>query len=129
MTVLTAANSSRSRRSWTWTARSFENAPLYCPSRRVSSQSVPYPFEEGLPNAILEAIPHGTPVVATDTEGVEDGVTGYIGTGDIVALADQIERLRKGDRRQHMANSAREFGILVGGGNRRTRDRLRLASS
>jgi glycosyltransferase involved in cell wall biosynthesis len=53
---------------------------------------------EGIPNAVLEAMAAGKPVVATDTggcrEAVVDGVTGFlIPPGDAEALAERVRRL------------------------------------
>ena len=53
---------------------------------------------EGMPNAVLEAMASGKPVVATDIEGVreliEDGKSGLLyQAGDVDALARCIERL------------------------------------
>lgn len=53
---------------------------------------------EGLPNALLEAMAAGLPVIATSTGGivdsVEEGETGYIvPPGDINLLQDRLDRL------------------------------------
>ena len=58
---------------------------------------------EGIPNAILEAMAAGKPVVATDTGGcrevVQHGVTGFlVPPGDPAQLADRILRLLRNDR-------------------------------
>ncbi len=50
---------------------------------------------EGMPNAVMEAMAHGLPVVATDIDGVreliQDGRTGWlVPPGDPAALADRI---------------------------------------
>jgi glycosyltransferase involved in cell wall biosynthesis len=62
---------------------------------------------EGLPNAVLEAMAAGVPVVTTDAGGVaeivSDGVTGYIvPRGDAKGLADRVATLcgDEGRRRQ-----------------------------
>lgn len=52
---------------------------------------------EGLPNAIMEAMAAGRPVVATRSGGTEelvtDGETGYLVAGDTAELADRVSRL------------------------------------
>lgn len=53
---------------------------------------------EGSPNAVLEAMAAGRPVIATDTSGipdlVEDGVTGYlVPPGDAGAFAKALEKM------------------------------------
>lgn len=52
---------------------------------------------EGTPNAIIEAMAHGKPVIATDVGGVADIVTDEIGvlvpSGDTKALGDAMARL------------------------------------
>jgi glycosyltransferase involved in cell wall biosynthesis len=69
---------------------------------------------EGLPNAMLEAMAVGLPVVVTDTGGVADGVregdTGYVvDPGDEMALRDRLEQLCTDDgRREQMGTRARE---------------------
>jgi glycosyltransferase involved in cell wall biosynthesis len=70
---------------------------------------------EGLPNAMLEAMAVGLPVVVTDTGGVadavEEGETGFVvDPGDAGALSDRIERLSAdGERRREMGVAAREY--------------------
>jgi len=54
--------------------------------------------EEGMPNAILEALAAGRPVVATRTGGVPElltqGVTGVVvEPGDVAGMADALERV------------------------------------
>ncbi len=72
---------------------------------------------EGLPNAVLEAMAVGLPVVVTDTGGVADAVidgeTGYIvNPGDEDALGDRIERIcHDDDRREVMGEAAREWVV------------------
>jgi glycosyltransferase involved in cell wall biosynthesis len=70
---------------------------------------------EGLPNAMLEAMGVGLPVVVTDTGGVADGVregeTGYVvEPGDVEALRERIETLCVDtERRETMAEAARNY--------------------
>lgn len=68
---------------------------------------------EGTPNALLEAMASGVPVVATDIADnaihVPDGEVGFIvPTGDAVALSDRVERLLlNAERRRLMGAAAR----------------------
>jgi len=70
---------------------------------------------EGLPNAVLEAMAVGLPVVVTDTGGVADAVkegeTGFVvDPGDAGALRDRIETLcADDDRRREMGTEARAY--------------------
>jgi len=70
---------------------------------------------EGLPNAMLEAMAAGLPVIVTDTGGVADGVregeTGYVVTpGDIDMLRDRIRTLCSDEvLRERMARRARTY--------------------
>ena len=70
---------------------------------------------EGLPNAVLEAMAVGLPVIVTDTGGVADAVvdgkTGYVvDPEDKIALGDRIERLCHDDERcELMGEAAREW--------------------
>lgn len=52
---------------------------------------------EGTPNAVIEAMAHGKPVIATDVGGVADIVTDEVGvlvpSGDTKALGDAMARL------------------------------------
>lgn len=69
--------------------------------------------EEGLPNAVIEAMSSGTPVVSTEVGGtgeiIEDGVTGaLVPPGDSVALSDAILRLAgDGEKRRAIGQAAR----------------------
>ena len=76
---------------------------------------------EGLPNAVLEAMAAGRPVVATDVGGcrelIVDGVTGYLAPPDDVdGLAEKTHRiLSSGDRGRSLGEAGRrrafsEFG-------------------
>lgn len=70
---------------------------------------------EGLPNAMLEAMAVGLPVVVTDTGGVTDGVregkTGYVvRPGSVEMLRDRIQTLCSDeDLRERMAEQARTY--------------------
>jgi glycosyltransferase involved in cell wall biosynthesis len=70
---------------------------------------------EGLPNAMLEAMAVGLPVIVTDTGGVADGVregeTGYVvPPGDAGALRDRIRTLCSDEAlRESMATRARTY--------------------
>jgi len=72
---------------------------------------------EGLPNALLEAMAVGLPVIATDTGGVRDaiieGETGYVATpGDREELADCLRRLTSDpSRADRMGHRAREYVV------------------
>jgi L-malate glycosyltransferase len=79
------------------------------------SRMVAHPgVQEGLSNAILEAMAEGIPVVASraggNPEALEDGVTGMlVPPGDAGALATAIlELLRDPERAQAMGRAARE---------------------
>lgn len=72
-----------------------ELAPLY---RRAAVVALPTLWMENCPVAVLEAMAHGRPVVATRIGGlpelVEDGVTGYLfERGDAADLAGKLVRL------------------------------------
>jgi glycosyltransferase involved in cell wall biosynthesis len=70
---------------------------------------------EGLPNAMLEAMAVGLPVVVTDTGGVADGVregeTGYVvDPNDVEQLRNRIQELcADDDTREQMGTAAREY--------------------
>ncbi len=70
---------------------------------------------EGMPNAVLEAMAHGLPVITTDSGGlesvIEDGKTGYlVPMRDAETLASRIETLlREPDRRSQIGDQARQY--------------------
>jgi len=70
---------------------------------------------EGIPNAMLEAMAWGLPVVGTDSGGVgetlRDGETGYlVPMRDSSALANAIqELLDDAERRREMGEAARQY--------------------
>ncbi|PSP82183.1 glycosyltransferase family 4 protein [Halobacteriales archaeon QS_1_68_17] len=70
---------------------------------------------EGLPNAMLEAMAHGIPVVATDVAGVgnvvENGETGFVvDPGDRPALRNRLKSLLDDEKlRSRMGRQAREY--------------------
>ena len=70
---------------------------------------------EGIPNAMLEAMAWGLPVIGTDSGGVggtlRDGETGYlVPMHDSSALADAIQELLDDDeRRREMGRTARGY--------------------
>jgi len=70
-------------------------------------------YVEGLPMAILEAMAHGLPIIATRVgaigEAVSDGQEGFlIDPGEVAALADRMCRLAGDpDLRQRMGEAAR----------------------
>lgn len=82
----------------------FENLDIY-----LSTSN-----SEGLPNAVMEAMAAGLPVVATEIGGVpeliEDGRSGYLATcGDVKQLASRCEELIRDDVvRKRMGQRARE---------------------
>jgi glycosyltransferase involved in cell wall biosynthesis len=70
---------------------------------------------EGSPNALLEALVSGVPVVATALGGVrdlvEDGRSGFLATpGDVAAVAGAMERVLSLDQeaRQHLGRRGRD---------------------
>jgi colanic acid/amylovoran biosynthesis glycosyltransferase len=85
--------------------------------------------QEGMPNAVKEAMACGLPVVATDTGGigevVRDGVTGHlVPQKDPGAIADAVERLvRSPESWTVMCRNARRM-IEEQFDNRRLNDRL-----
>ncbi len=72
-------------------------------------------FSEGRPNALLEAMAAGMPVVATDIDGVRElireGETGLLySPGDTAALAKQLTRLLASEAlRRQLGQAAREY--------------------
>ena len=72
---------------------------------------------EGLPNAILEAMAMGLPVVATEVAGIPDvisnGENGFtVPPNDAEALAEQIQLLCEDEqKRRKMGQTAREYVI------------------
>jgi glycosyltransferase involved in cell wall biosynthesis len=72
---------------------------------------------EGLPNALLEAMSVGLPVIGTDTGGMKnaivDGETGYVvPPGDLDALAERLDTLVTDDSRQNrLGRAAREYVV------------------
>ena len=70
---------------------------------------------EGLPNAVLEAMAVGLPVVVTDTGGVADAVstaeTGFVvDPGDVDVLAERLRFLCDNDsERRAMGAQARQW--------------------
>ncbi len=87
-------------------------------SRYYRSASVfvlPSTEGEGMPNAVLEAMAHGVPVVTTDSGGLEsmvtDGESGYIvPMRDSEQLAERIEYLLSNPEVRHQyGHAAREY--------------------
>lgn len=72
---------------------------------------------EGLPNALLEAMAVGLPVIGTNTGGVKDaiidGETGYVvPPGDQDALAERLDNLVTNDSTQNrIGRAAREYVV------------------
>lgn len=72
---------------------------------------------EGLPNALLEAMSVGVPVIGTDTGGVKnaiiDGETGYVvSPGDQDAMAERLDTLVTDDlKRNRLGRAAREYVV------------------
>jgi len=67
---------------------------------------------EGTPNAIIEAMVHGKPIIATEVGGIPDVVSADVGIlvppNDVRALADAIKRLAADrDLRKRMGQAAR----------------------
>jgi len=78
-------------------------------------------YNEGLPVALLEAMAHGVPVVATRVgaipDAVTDGETGYlIEPGDVDALVDRVSRLLADpDHAARLASRARNQTLATYG--------------
>lgn len=67
---------------------------------------------EGSPNAVLEAMAAGRPVIASNTSGipdlVQDGVTGYlVPPGDATAFASALEKMLNNPKREEMGAKGR----------------------
>ncbi len=67
---------------------------------------------EGSPNAVLEAMAAGRPVIATNTSGipelVQDGIAGYlVPPGDAKAFADALEKMLNNPDREEMGAKGR----------------------
>ncbi len=83
--------------------------------RRATVFVLPSTEGEGMPNAVLEAMAHGLPVVTTQSGGlptvIDDGETGYIvPMRNVDALAEQIEQLLSHkDTRKQTGQKAREY--------------------
>lgn len=83
------------------------------PFRYPDGERIEVRSNEGLPQAILEALAAGVPVVASRVAGtpeeVIDGSTGLlVPQNDPVALADRLDHLlRSSELREHMGRSAR----------------------
>lgn len=90
-----------------------ENVETYL--RRGKVFVLPSVRGEGLPNAMLEAMAVGLPVVVTDTAGVADSVcngeTGYVvPPGDVETLRERLQRLCSNRARcRKMGQQAREY--------------------
>ncbi len=68
---------------------------------------------EGSPNAVLEAMAAGRPVIASNTSGipdlVQDGVTGYlVPPGDATAFANALEKMLNNPNREEMGANGRK---------------------
>ena len=68
------------------------------PAARLAGLFVHTANFEGMPNAAMEAMPRGLPVVASEVDGtcelIEDGVSGYlVPPGDTGAFAERIREL------------------------------------
>jgi glycosyltransferase involved in cell wall biosynthesis len=86
------------------------------PSRRLSDGR-----SEGLPNALLEALAHGLPVVAARSDGVEELLAGtplarfLVPPDDPLALARALENLRDAPAaRRELAQHARSIAARFG---------------
>lgn len=88
--------------------------PLYC---RAADIAVMLSWSEGMPNAVVEAIASGLPVVATAVggtpEAVCDGLTGLlVPSHDVPAAAEALDRLvRDADLRRRFGERARRHAL------------------
>jgi glycosyltransferase involved in cell wall biosynthesis len=92
-------------------------------------------FQEGLPNAVLEAMAMGLPIIATRVSGNEDVVADgdnglLVPPGDPHALAEAIlDLVRNPDRRRAFAEAARASVPERFGAGRLVADTLALYDS
>lgn len=99
---------------------------------RQASLYVQASHQEGLPNAVLEAMASGLPVVATRVSGhedvVRDGVTGLlVPAGDVQALASALQRMVDDPGlRERMGAAGREVALGEFGTERVLRSLLGL---
>ena len=87
-----------------------DDAPLLVRNFEVSCLLSDF---EGSPNAVLEAMAAGRPVIASNTSGipdlVQDGVTGYlVPPGDVTAFANALEKMLNNPNREEMGANGRK---------------------